>query len=77
MSHRYATAHDNNRRIDGSGVFYAVHAKVIYLEPMGETVVRQSPASKDMSMEAEESTLLEAATKQLVKMWQSEKIHCM
>jgi hypothetical protein len=37
--------------------------------------VRQSPASKDVNMEAEEATALEAVTRrQLVKTLQTEKI---
>jgi hypothetical protein len=40
-------------------------------------VVRQSPASKDMNMKAEEATALEAVTRrQLVKIWQTDKSEC-
>jgi hypothetical protein len=38
-----------------------------------ESVVRQSPASKDMNTEAEEATMLEAVTRQLVKIQQTEE----
>jgi hypothetical protein len=41
---------------------------------VSDLVVRQSPASKDVSTEAEESTALEAVTQQqLVKIQQTEK----
>jgi hypothetical protein len=40
--------------------------------------VRQSPASKDVNTQAEESTALEAITRrQLVKTQQTEKTYCM
>jgi hypothetical protein len=38
-----------------------------------ELVVRESPASKDVNMEAERTTVLEAVTRQPVKAQQTEK----